>query len=405
MRRALAVRWLLLASLGLVLSPPAVVPAAAAPAARSGRLDPAQLGNAQAKLGFRLLGQMSRDGSMPNLTVSPASAAAVLALLDLGANAEMRAALAKTLALDAGEGNAASRLAAVRAGIKALADGGGAFTSANAFVFDRAAAPYPKISTALQDLGVKVDVTRLDDPMTLKEINDWVSARTNGLIPTLVEQMPNAAGLVALNALHFKDRWKEAFDPAATKPAPFRAVGGATTEVAMMHKSDAGLRVRVQGAFAAVELPYGSERFRMVLITGTEKEKLLRVGDFAPAADWLAGEGFGYRPAAIALPRLSVSGRADLLGALDALGLASGRTSRGALGGLSPTALVIAQVLQRTELRLDEAGTEAAAATAVTTIRSTASDLVRITFDRPFLFALRDVESGLVLLAGYVGQP
>jgi serpin B len=402
-------RWtsVLIASLGLALAAPvsSVVPATAAAAevASAAPLDASTLGSAQAKLAFRLIEQMSRDAREPNITVSPASLAAVLALLDLGANAEMRATLAKTLALDGADAAAATRLAALRASVKAISVGGGAFTSANALVFDPATPPFPKIAAALADLGAKVDVERLDDPATLKQINDWVNARTNGLIPTIIERMPSEAGLVALNAMHFKERWKEAFDPAATKPSAFHPVGAAAAQVAMMHKSDARLRVRRQGPFAAVELPYATERFRMVLVTGTEKP--LRASELAPAAGWLAGDGFTDRPAALAMPRLSLSGRADLLGPLDALGLARGRASRGALAGLSPASLVIAQVLQRTELRLDEAGTEAAAATAVTTIRSTASDFVRITLDKPFLFALRDVESGLVLLAGYVGLP
>ncbi len=399
-------RWtsVLIASLGLALTgAAAVVPVMAAAAVRAAPLDAGTLGNAQAKLGFRLIEQLSRDTREPNVTVSPASLAAVLALLDLGANAEMSAALAKTLALDAGEGAPAPRLAAVRASIKALAGGGGAFTSADAFVFDPAAPPYPKIATALGDLGVKVDVERLDDPATLKQINDWVSARTNGLIPSIIERMPGEAGLVALNAIHFKDRWKEAFDPAATKPLPFHPVGGAAAEVAMMHKQDVRLRMRRQGAFAAVELPYTSERFRMVLVTGTEKP--LRASEFKQVEHWLTGDGFSERPAALVLPRLSLSSGADLLAPLDALGLARGRASRGALSGLSPASLVIAQVLQRTQLRLDEAGTEAAAATAVSAVRSASSDTVRISFDKPFLFALRDAESGLVLLEGYVGDP
>ena len=90
---------------------------------------------------------------------------------------------------------------------------------------------------------------------------------------------------------------------------------------------------------------------------------------------------------------------------LDALGLKAGRASPGALAGLSPVPMSIARVLQRTEIRVDEAGTEAAAATAVTTTRAVTTDFVKMLVDKPFLFALRDAASGLVLLTGYVANP
>ena len=105
------------------------------------------------------------------------------------------------------------------------------------------------------------------------------------------------------------------------------------------------------------------------------------------------------------MPRFSLGSSADLLATLDALGLKPGRVSAGALGGLSPAPMTIAQVLQRTEIRVDEAGTEAAAATAVTTTRAITTDFTKVMVDKPFLFALRDAASGLVLLTGYVANP
>ncbi len=122
-------------------------------------------------------------------------------------------------------------------------------------------------------------------------------------------------------------------------------------------------------------------------------------------ADWLAGEGFEARPGEISMPRFRLAGSADLLATLDTLGLKPARLSPGALAGLSPAGMAIAQVLQRTEIRVDEAGTEAAAATAVTTTRAIATDFAKVVVDKPFLFALRDAATGLVLLTGYVANP
>jgi serpin B len=365
----------------------------------------AALNKVQSRLGFRLIAEMARqENGEGNLIVSPASLAAVLALLDLGANAEMRAGLFKALAFDKSSPEVtASTLAALRASVKTMqSDASGTLKSANAIVFDPKAAPDPKVIPQLADGGAQVTVEDLNDPATIKRINDWVKERTAGLIPAIIENAPQEAGLVALNALHFKDRWKNAFDPGLTRPAPFHGVAGSPVDVPMM-QLEGSLRLREQGTFVAVELPYASDRFHLVVIT--TKTKPARASEFRSVADWLAGDGFAPRPGEMSIPRFSLGSSADLLAALDALGLKPGRVSAGALGGLSPVPMTIAQVLQRTEIRVDEAGTEAAAATAVTTTRAITTDFVKVMVDKPFLFALRDAASGLVLLTGYVANP
>ncbi len=339
-----------------------------------------------------------------NLMVSPASLAAVMALLDLGASADMRAGVYKVLGFEEGGPEiSADRLAALRATVKLMqSDAEGALTSASSIVFDPAAAPSAQIAAQLADSGAQVTVEDLNDAATISRINEWVAARTRGLIPSIIEQAPREPGLVALNALHFKDRWKNAFDDSLTRPAAFQGLAGALGDVPMM-QSEGSLRLREEGAFVAVELPYASDRFRLVVIT--TKARPASAAEFEEVADWLSGEGFESRPGEVSMPRFRLTGSADLLATLDTLGLKPARLSPGALAGLSPAGMAIAQVLQRTEIRVDEAGTEAAAATAVTTTRAIATDFAKVVIDKPFLFALRDAATGLVLLTGYVANP
>jgi serpin B len=120
--------------------------------------------------------------------------------------------------------------------------------------------------------------------------------------------------------------------------------------------------------------------------------------------NWLAGEGFTSGQVELAMPRFQLNGKVELLPALDALGLKAARASPTALQGFSPVPQRISQITQRTYLQVDEAGAEAAAATAVLTVRS-AFRTEKISIDKPFLFALRDRVSGLILMAGYVGSP
>jgi hypothetical protein len=121
-------------------------------------LDAAYLNKVQSNLGFRLIAQLSGHGKGDgNLIVSPASLAAVMALLDLGATPEMRVALLKCLAFEQSPDQVtAGKLAALRASAKpGQAEKGSPLTSANAIVFDPRAAPFPNKVTELAGAGAQ----------------------------------------------------------------------------------------------------------------------------------------------------------------------------------------------------------------------------------------------------------
>jgi serine protease inhibitor len=368
------------------------------------RLLPAQL-----LLGRNLIDQLAHaKQKRPNIVVSPASLACILAFLDRGASQQMRRAIHHTLgfvenAKDAPE----SDLEGVRstaASILHHTGENGALVLANMIVFDPVSQPYQPALAGLRTAGADVSVEDLRKAGTIERINNWVKDRTKGLIPTILDQAPREPGLVAINALYFKDRWKVPFDPAETKVEKFHSLDGKSIDLPMMHLAEGEYAFRQNGTFVAVELPYASEGYRLVIITS--KQTPAAVNEFAGVTDWLGGESFTPQQGEVALPRFSVSGQEELLAALDALGLAQARTSGDALKGFTAVSQTISRVVQRTELRVNEEGTEAAAATAVTTMRGLSPDgYVKMVVDKPFVFALRDRKSGLVLLEGYVAQP
>jgi serpin B len=393
-----------------------IVAAAAAALACSGLLaaqpagpaaDADRIAAAQAELGFRLVERV-KDKERPNVAVSPASLAGVFAFIDLIADAKLREGLIKSLGLESAGGETA--LATLREAAKRLSvpqPVGSPLAFANAMFVDPELRPLAGGLEKLREAGGEALVLKLTDNDGIARVNGWVSERTRGLIPSILYRPLERAGLVALNALYFNDRWKTAFDPKNTRPAPFRPVAGDAVEVAMMHLGDQRLRFRQDEGFVAVDLPYTSERFSLVIVTS--KDKPLDVAGFAPVAGWMAGRDFKELPGDVALPKFAMSASAELLDALDAMGLMPGRMSDTAFEGLTPVPTDIVQILQRTVIRMDESGTEAAAATAVIGLARAArpepADRVRMVVDKPFLFALRERDSGLILLAGYVGRP
>jgi serine protease inhibitor len=387
---------------------PAPAQLGAPPSFAATPLEPARLMAAQATLAYRLAAELAKEKPAgPNFVASPASLVSVFSLLELGASKSMRAALYAAFGFGKlPQDNAAvADFEALRGSLTALTrpPAGGPLSFANAILFDSGAQPYKLALAGLQATGADVSVEDLAKPELVKRVNDWVAARTNGLIPSIMDQPPGRAGLIGLNALYFKDRWQTPFDAKATDTAPFHAVGGRAIDVAMMHSAVRQLLFRQDDRFIAVDLPYATAGFSLVV--ATTKAGPARVTDFADASGWLTGVSFEPSEGQVALPRFSLASSADLLGALDGLGLKRARFSPSAFAGLSPVPQVIAQVLQRTVIKVDEEGTEAAAATAAVTKRSFTVDAVKMIVDKPFLFALRDQTSGLILLAGYVGDP
>lgn len=361
--------------------------------------DVARIGRAQAAFGLDLVGRLARaNPKAGNVLVSPAGVAAVFGLLDLGADAPMRAAMGKVLGLD--EASARADLGALRAAL--TRSGRGPFVSASTLVFDPAASALPVAIARLGAVGAEVSEMDLSQPESLERINAWVSGRTRGLIPTLLSEPLRDAAFVALNALYFKDRWRSPFPPQATRPAPFQTSGGQSVDVPMMSLSGA-LRARTDGRLVAVDLPYQDPAFSLVVVTTVDKPG--PVSAFERAAEWLAGQKFEETSGELSMPRFEASGSFDLLPTLDALGLKAGRGSRTALSGLMEGPQSISRILQKSVLKVDEEGSEAAVATAVVGSRSIKSKAFSMTVDKPFVFALRDRTTGAVLLAGYVSEP
>ncbi|HEY2246330.1 MAG TPA: serpin family protein, partial [Bradyrhizobium sp.] len=323
-----------------------------------------------------------------------------------GADDQMRSALRHTLGFGGAKETTKRDLEEVRSittSVLRRANEGGPLALANMIVFDPQSKPYPQALQGLKTTGADVSVEALDKPEALAHINDWVKDRTRGLIPSILDSAPEQAGLVAVNALYFKDKWQVQFNPARTQTEKFQSLSG-SVDVAMMHSPVAKFAFRQDGRFIASELGYAHDDFKLVVVT--TKSAPANPADFAPVAGWLGGQGFEMRNGEIGMPKLSLSSVEELLHPLDAMGLRAARQRKDALEQFSGEDLIISRVVQKLELRLSEEGTEAAAATAVVTTRSLApDDHVKMIVDKPFVFALRDRKTGLILFMGYVGAP
>jgi serpin B len=234
-------------------------------------------------------------------------------------------------------------------------------------------------------------------------INQWTSHQTHERIPEILPEgtIDTLTRLVLVNALYFKAPWGTPFEKAATSPGRFHLADGSTVPAQLMSADEGSTYVEGQH-FRGARLPYagGTLAMTVALPTGPEAAALREL-----LGSGLGGEGEpGLR---LRMPRWKYRVGTDLKDPLKALGMSIAFGESADFGGMTTDVdLAVTDVLHQTYVAVDEAGTEAAAATAVvmgeTSMPVTRHELV---LDRPFLYVIHDVAHGTPLFVGRVSDP
>ncbi|MEP7379629.1 MAG: serpin family protein [Chloroflexota bacterium] len=257
------------------------------------------------------------------------------------------------------------------------------------------------------DAGVRLVDYKANFEAARQQINDWVDQQTNARIPELLTPgtLDALTRLVLVNAIYLKAPWLVPFNEDVTTSAPFIRLDGSTVQAQMMAVSDSFAYAQGDG-WQAVELPYVGNKLAMTLILPDNfaaYAAALDASSFAQVTNSLV-ESKGE----VDLPRFDFETKADLADLLAGLGMPLAfDPDRADFSGMTTQAkLYITAVIHQANISVDEKGTEAAAATAVVMGDTSAPvEKFQLTLDHPFLFALRDLETGAVLFLGQVVDP
>ncbi|MDH7489164.1 MAG: serpin family protein [Anaerolineae bacterium] len=241
-----------------------------------------------------------------------------------------------------------------------------------------------------------------------KTINDWVSDQTEGKIKDLIPQgaIDALTRLVLANAIYFNAAWMYPFDKDATQDGPFYLLDGSQVTVPMM-RQDKHFRYFAGNGVQAVELPYdGGEVSMVILVPDKGKfpafEQSLTADTVADILSKMETTNVN-----LTMPKFKYDATLSLAATLKAMGMPDAFSPDADFSGMDGTRnLAITDVFHKAFVAVDEAGTEAAAATAVV-IGLTAMPVspVELTVDRPFVFLIRDVQTGAILFVGRVLNP
>jgi serpin B len=253
---------------------------------------------------------------------------------------------------------------------------------------------------------------------TLEDVNGWVSKKTEGKIPKILERLDPDAAAVLLNAVYFKAHWAATFSRSATREEAFSLTSSRKVQVPMM-RQNGKFPVAARPGYRAIGLPYDVDELQMIVVLPNDVDGLAQVAgrldadELAALIAAVAAEP--ARPVALELPRFKTSFRADLKAAFEALGMHeafddhradfSGMTGR----PVSQGPLKIGKIVHRSVIDVMEDGTEAAAATAVVMMPRSAAARPQppepFRVDHPFLFYIVDHATGAVLFAGRIVDP
>jgi serpin B len=213
---------------------------------------------------------------------------------------------------------------------------------------------------------------------------------------------------VLVNALYLKAKWQEQFDRASTRPGAFFASPGRQVQARFMTRAPFQARYLTSRGYQAVELPYRQSDLSMVIIVPASGQLADFERTLTPSVLKTIVANLTDTRIDLHLPRFRFTTKTDLAPALRAMGMRDAFSDAADFSAITrPQMLRIFRVEHQAYLSADEQGTEAAAATAVTAIATAApsAPAVSLTINRPFVFAVRDRRSGLILFLGRVDDP
>jgi serine protease inhibitor len=231
----------------------------------------------------------------------------------------------------------------------------------------------------------------------------WVSAETDGLITNIMPAPASDIVFMVANAIYFKGSWSVAFNPSATSAAPFTLADGSQVTAQMMTQNGSYPYARGTN-FQAVSLPYGKGRASMLIVLpdpGVDLGTLLASLSAQQLQAVVASQAM--MTGNIGLPRFTESFNSSLVSALTELGMGPVFPA-GDFSGIFPDAPVNF-VLHVVVVQVDEQGTVAAGATSGGGVAVVVAPEFTMTMNRPFFYAIRDGETGVLLFAGVLLDP
>lgn len=239
-----------------------------------------------------------------------------------------------------------------------------------------------------------------------KTINAWVADQTRQKIRELLkpDEIDAGTAIVLTNAIYFKGQWVRRFDAKKTRNGDFQVSSSKKVTVPMMHQIGVFRFAGLDGLNLLV-MPYRGNRLSMVLLLPDQVDGLAELEkklNHKNLRTWLSEAHEDKVP--VSLPRFTVDSRYELSKTLKAMGMRSAFSPGADFSGMTPrNDLHLTVVAHQARVEVNEVGTEATAATGAAAGRMSAP--ASFIADHPFIFLIRDDQTGNILFIGRVVEP
>lgn len=262
------------------------------------------------------------------------------------------------------------------------------------------------VNTTEKMYDAEVRTLDLTDQSSLKVINNWCAKHTNGLIPTIFDELPNNLVFCLMNALYFKGVWKNEFDESDTTDETFTCANGRESKVKMMKQKRRHWYYNNE-SFALAKFPYGNGAFSMVVLLPNEEITLEESLQKFTADYWTESVNLKEKLLKVSFPRFELEYETSLIEVMETLGIIDIFYSNKAdFSQLSSSPLFVGLLKQKAYFKVDEKGAEAAAITAVGGETSLPPVVTvkddEFNMNRPFAFLIMEESTGTILFMGKV---
>jgi serpin B len=366
-----------------------------------------KISSANNKVAFKFFSETLKTNNKENVIISPLSLSTILALTQNGADGNTKEQMLKALELQGLDDNTINEsyrnIIAHFNSLKSIE------TKMGDSIWIRKNA---NVKKELIDIGKnyyeaeinEVDFTKKN---TVDAVNKWVSDKTAGKINKMMDAFEDDTYMTLINTVYFKGKWSNPFTESSTSKQKFTSSDGSTKDVDMM-RGTMGIDYIKNANFQAVRIPYEDNNFGMYVFLPSRDssvDKLMNEMTMENWSKWI--NEFKKTQVQVSLPKFKIEFEQELNGMLKGFGMKDAFGGNANFSNITDeTDLYIDLVKQKSYIDVNEAGTEAASATAV--VMRTVSiplDPTQFTVDRPFLYAIADKKTGLILFMGKVEKP
>lgn len=241
--------------------------------------------------------------------------------------------------------------------------------------------------------------------LALKTINSWVEDKTNNKIKDLLapSNINKATRLILTNAVYFKADWARPFEAEYTQEKEFTTASAGKVKAQMMLQVK-GFNYAETNEAQIVELPYKGHELSMVIVLPKKGQTVNSV----TAVPSNFNQKCNSQLVRVVLPKFKMEAKYMMKDDLTKMGMPTPFSDKADFSGMSDSkeGFFIGQVIHQTFVEVNETGTEAAAATAVSMEAGSAPrDPKEFLADHPFIFMIKHNTTGAVLFTGVVNDP